>query len=290
MNKFKLRMILLFISLLILINMDWFSAPLVGEHALHLTLASISLIVLILEISVPYLRRISSPALTMIWVGTYLFIRAYVISQPELTLIELLIWVYLVVLVQLITQSIDSVDDVIQSAAEAGQSSPAIKLAEAQGLIRAELTRSRHYNRPFSVIAVQFPSVTSDEIRDKVAIKIRGQMVENLVKIRLAKTLRDELRAMDIVLDDNKSGNLLLLCPEVDAQNAEIMIDHLNRVLERDYGFKAAMASASFPDASPTFDGLLDLVNEHLRCQPSVNGSNGNLVKSSSQFSDIHRR
>jgi hypothetical protein len=289
MNKFKLRMILLFTSLLILINMDWISVPFSGAPALHLTIANIGLVVLILEISIPVSRRISSLALAMTWVGIYLLLRTFVIPQPELSLIELLIWVYLVVLVQLITQSIHHFDDAIQRAAGAGQSAPTISLNEAQGLIRSELTRSRHYNRPFSVIAVQFPRVPTDEILDMTAIKIRGQLDQNIVKIRMAKTLRDELRAMDTVLDDNESGKLLLLCPEVDAQNAEIMIDHLNRVLERDYGFKAVMASASFPDASPTFDGLLDLVNEGLR-SVSVNGSNGNLVKSSSHYSDIRRR
>jgi hypothetical protein len=290
MNKFKLRMILLIISLLILINLDWIAPPVMEDPKIHLVLAGISLVVLVLEISIPNLRRISFLALTLIWLGIYLLLQISIIPQLLLSPIVLLIWVYLVVLVHLTAQSLGSLDDAILFAAEAGQSTPAISLAEAQGLIRAELTRSRHYNRPFSVIAVQFPNVIIEEVLDRLADEIRGRLVQNHVKIRLAKTLRDELRAMDIVLDDSERGNLILLCPEVDARNAEIMIDHLNRALEREYGVNAVMASASFPDASPTFDGLLDLVNEHLRYSPSVNGSNGNLVKSSSSFSDVRRR
>lgn len=286
MSRFKPRLILLFASLLILINLGWISIPFLEKRPIHPAFLSVSLIVLTLEIVIPYFRRSSMLASTLFWVGLFLLLRMFVFFQPRLSLIELLIWVYLVVLIHSIARSIDSVDDAIRIAAESGEPIQAINLTEAEGLIRAELTRSRHYNRPFSVIAVQCPQFPNEETLMKVASEIRGHLVKNHVKTRLAKTLSRELRAMDIVLDDRERGNLLLLCPEVDAKNAEIMVSHLRDALERNYGFKAVMASASFPDASPTFDGLLELINTHLVNSQTVSGLSGEFAKSGSQASD----
>lgn len=286
MSKFKLRLILFFASVLILFYLDRISVPGLAGLDLQPALVSIALFVLILEILIPNLQRVSTFVSTAIWLSVYLVLRIFVITLPEISVIELLVWGYLMVLSHLIAQSMGSVDDAIRIAAEGGKSRAAIDLLEAQSLIRAELTRSRHYNRPFSLIAVRSPSAPEDATLQKFAAEIKGELVQGHIKSRLARKLKDELRTMDIVLDDRENGNLLLLCPEVDAQNAEVLMEHLNNVLERDYGFKARMASASFPDASPTFDGLLELINDQIQAKPSVNALSGELAKSSSHYSE----
>jgi len=286
MSKLKLRLILFFTSLLLLTYLEITETQAMDGWSIHPVLICIILFVLILELLVPFLRRIPVLVSTSIWSGLYLALRWFVIAQPPISLVEMLVWGYLVALAHLVVQSMGSLDDAIRYASQGGQTTPAISLVEAQRLIRAELTRSRHYNRPFSVIAVRAPGVLNEITLDKFAAEIRGDLARNHIKSRLARKLRAELRAMDLVLDDPESGNLLLLCPEVNSQDAELLMDHLSKVLERDYGLRTRMVSASFPDASPTFDGLLDLINEHLQATRPRSSLRSELAKSSSHLSE----
>lgn len=132
------------------------------------------------------------------------------------------------------------------------------RVDEARETINTEVMRSRHYHRPMSVIVVE-PEATSLKKTFNVAIQeIQNKLVLHYTKNKLAKTIRQQLRLMDMVLEEDKNGRFVILCPEVDASESVQLVKRIETAVQQALALDIHCGAASFPDEAPTFDGLIE--------------------------------
>jgi hypothetical protein len=78
--------------------------------------------------------------------------------------------------------------------------------------IKIELTRSRRYHRPLSVVMIQ--SESEDEKLIREAFKnIQHDLMSRFTSARVGQIIDDRIRQTDLVLRDYK-GRFIILCPE----------------------------------------------------------------------------
>ncbi|MEZ4511849.1 MAG: hypothetical protein R3C62_08235 [Chloroflexota bacterium] len=147
-----------------------------------------------------------------------------------------------------------------------------IKLVdEAREAINSEVMRSRHYHRPMSVIVAE-PEAGSLKTSFNQAVQdIQQALSLRYTRNKLAKTMRQQLRLMDMVLEE-KNGRFVILCPEVDANESELLIKRIQTAVSQELQINLHCGNASFPEESPTFDGLLTQATEKIRHHQASNG------------------
>lgn len=131
--------------------------------------------------------------------------------------------------------------------------------------VRGEISRSKRYNRPFSIVALEIgSSKPKEDTKDIVS--------ENIIFKIMVEVLRYKQRASDFVARFGDRGFIIVL-PETDKEGAftfsERIKGHLEDFLlnEEELEDKDIMINAgiaTFPDDGITNDELYEVVNESL--------------------------
>lgn len=133
--------------------------------------------------------------------------------------------------------------------------------------IRRELTRSRHYHRPLSVIVVE-PNHQSFEYSLPHVIKeMQRATVNRFARVRLAQAMEQHLRLMDLVLEEEGGSNrFIILCPEADKEGSEVIIERIKAVMDQ-VKIPVECSRATFPEDALTFEGLVNQARAKLHPQ-----------------------
>lgn len=123
--------------------------------------------------------------------------------------------------------------------------------------IRREITRSRHYLRPFSVIVVEPDQQSFDLALPRIYEELQRSMVGRFARVKLAQAMRQHLRLMDLILEEDESNRFIILCPEVDDQGSAVIVERIQTVMKH-AGVKAYCSVATFPQDALTFEGLIN--------------------------------
>lgn len=134
---------------------------------------------------------------------------------------------------------------------------------EAREVINSEVMRSRHYHRPMSVIVVEPEAGSLRTAFNQAVQDIQEALSVRYTKNRLAKVMRQQLRLMDMVLEE-KNGRFVILCPEVDAVESELLIKRIQTAVSQELHINLHCGNASFPNEAPTFDGLITQATEKM--------------------------
>lgn len=215
--------------------------------------------------------RFPLPAAIMFWSAIYIAATALWNSAGgfrdniTISLVELILLVWFTALSYLIGSETTLNESYYSPLLTGIRSSKLITLEESQSIIRSEFTRSRHYNRHLSVLAIAQPKLSSGKGGMKTNRENLTEWLDwKLTKIRLEEIIRRELRAMDTLMYDDHTDRMVLLCPEADIEGAGYIASHLKNAAERDLGIQIVMAMATFPEEALTFDGLLEQAYERL--------------------------
>lgn len=182
-----------------------------------------------------------------------------------ISLVELCLLAWFTALAHLIGQETQVSESRFSSLLAGIQKSSLKNLEENQPAIRAEFTRSRHYHRHLSVLAIAQPELASVNNRMQAKSEhLTEWLAWKLTKVRLEEIIQRELRAMDVLMHDDQTDRLVLLCPEADIEGAGYIASHLKNAAERDLGIQIVLAMATFPEEALTFDGLLEQAYERL--------------------------
>ncbi len=122
--------------------------------------------------------------------------------------------------------------------------------------IQAEITRSRHYQRPLSVLAIELNGRDSASRTDEIIAAAQAELAGQYARALLAGEVRRAARSIDLVLDGQVDGELLVLCPEADRETAADLAGRVLHALEQ-AGASAQCAAATFPDEGLTFPALV---------------------------------
>lgn len=138
--------------------------------------------------------------------------------------------------------------------------------------IKVELTRSRRYQRPLSLLMIEVePDRT--EPATAVARTIQHDMMNRFSFARAGQVIDDLIRQTDLFLKDRR-GRYIILCSETSLPNVELFASRISREVKDKTGLRMAWGYASFPDEALTFDDLMQKARERL----TLNRSYGDLV------------
>jgi GGDEF domain-containing protein len=144
--------------------------------------------------------------------------------------------------------------------------------------IKIELTRSRRYHRPLSVVMIE--SESDDEKITRESFKnIQHDLMSRFTSARVGQIIDDRVRQTDLVLRDYK-GRFIVLCPETDFSNASLLANRISQAIKERTSLRVLWGVAAFPEEALTFEDLLQKARERLNDSLSVPGDVLSVVES----------
>ncbi len=144
--------------------------------------------------------------------------------------------------------------------------------------IKIELTRSRRYHRPLSVVMIE--SESDDEKITRESFKnIQHDLMSRFTSARVGQIIDDRVRQTDLVLRDYK-GRFIVLCPETDLSNASLLAKRISQAIKERTSLRVLWGVAAFPEEALTFDDLLQKARERLNDSLSLSSDVISVVES----------
>ena len=144
--------------------------------------------------------------------------------------------------------------------------------------IKIELTRSRRYHRPLSVVMIE--SESDDEKLIREAFKnIQHDLMSRFTSARVGQIIDDRVRQTDLVLRDYQ-GRFIVLCPETDFSNASLLAKRISQAIKERTNLRVLWGVAAFPEEALTFEDLLQKARERLVDSTSLPGEVMSVVES----------
>src|ERR1051325_9794650 len=128
--------------------------------------------------------------------------------------------------------------------------------------IKIELTRSRRYHRPLSVVIIQ-PESEDEQTAMEMLKSVQHDLLNRFTTARMGQIIDDRIRQTDLVLRDHK-GRFVILCPETDLANASLLAKRISQAIQERTNLHALWGVAAFPEEALTFEDLLQKPRERL--------------------------
>jgi hypothetical protein len=128
--------------------------------------------------------------------------------------------------------------------------------------IKIELTRSRRYHRPLSLMVIETESEDEKTTRENLK-SIQQDLLSRFTSARVGQVIDDRIRQTDLVLRDQR-GRFIVLCPETDLPNATLLAKRISQAIKETTSMGVLWGVAAFPEEALTFDDLLNKARERL--------------------------
>lgn len=241
----------------------------------------------------PSISRVPVFVPLLAWMGAYLVLlqinnRIYTsnVELPvivlEFVLLEVGVWFAHQLAVQ-----INHAESVMDALALSAFPNSARDIEAEHQRIKIELTRSRRYHRPLSLIVIQSESsgVNRSEAEDETMTKemlksIQHDLLSRFTSARVGQIIDDCIRQTDLVMKDRR-GRFIILCPETDGGNATLLATRIVQAVKGKTSLRALWGVAAFPEEALTFDDLLQTARERLADSIPVHSEAVAVVESS---------
>lgn len=150
------------------------------------------------------------------------------------------------------------------------------KLAQAHDEIQIEMFRSRHHHHPMSIIVVEPMLDAIQTSLHRLVQEIQQTMVSSYVVNNMAHTLSKYIRRTDFVLEQRERGRFIILCPDTNSTDLELMVEYVKSVAKDQLGTPITCGAVTFPDEAITFEELLSKAETQL---DKIKCNNRNEVK-----------
>jgi hypothetical protein len=128
--------------------------------------------------------------------------------------------------------------------------------------IKIELTRSRRYHRPLSLVVVESES-EDGELTKEAFRNIQHDLLTRFTTARVGQIIDDRIRQTDLVLRDYK-GRFIILCPETDLPSASLLAKRIAQSTNERTSLRVLWGVAAFPEEALTFEDLLQKARQRL--------------------------
>ena len=176
----------------------------------------------------------------------------------EVVLLELGVWLSYQLAVDL-AHSESLVDTMAQSAFP----NQAIEMEEASNLLRNEITRSRRYHRPLSLLIIRAAPENND-IYQRLFKSFQRDLLNHFSSARMGQLIGEQIRQTDTLMRD-RLGRFILLCPETDKESVSVLGERIHGVLEDGTGLRISWGCSSFPDEALTFEDMVTRAREQMK-------------------------
>jgi len=247
-------------------QMDYANRPIIN-FASYFYLAV--MVAVPLTLFFPSVSRVSVYVPLLVWAAVYAVLlqvinRNYSANKGEISvivleviLLEVGVWYAHQLAVQI--SHAESIMDALALSAFPNQ---ARIIDEENQRIKIELTRSRRYHRPLSVVLIEAES-EDEKITREMLKSIQHDLLSRFTTARVGQIIDDRIRQTDLVLRDQK-GRFIVLCPETDLQSAALLSKRISQAIKERTNLGVLSGVAAFPDEALTFEDLLQKARERL--------------------------
>lgn len=233
------------------------------------------LVAMPLTLFFPQISRISVYAPLLFWAVVYIVLlqlinRNYSATRGELAVIALefmMLEVGVWFAHQLATQ-ISHAESIMDALALSAFPNRARDIDSESQRIKIELTRSRRYHRPLSVVMIQSES-DEEELTREAFKNIQHDLMSRFTSARVGQIIDDRIRQTDLVLRDYQ-GRFVVLCPETDLSNATLLAKRISQAIQERTNLRVLWGVAAFPEEALTFDDLLQKARQRLIDSTSI--------------------
>lgn len=137
-----------------------------------------------------------------------------------------------------------------------------LDMASAGDRVQAELTRSRRYSRPLSVLIVKVIEVKKETYRGRFE-RLEDDLFQRFTLAKVGQIINGQARQTDLIMREN-SGRFVILCPETDSRDCTNLAERICKNVNEDLGEKVEWGIASFPEDTLEFNDLILKASQRL--------------------------
>jgi hypothetical protein len=243
------------------------------------------LVAMPLTLFFPRISRISVYAPLVFWAAVYIILlqvinRNYSANKGELPvvvlefmLLEVGVW-----FAHQLASQISHAESIMDALAMSAFPNRARDIDSENQRIKIELTRSRRYHRPLSVVVIQTES-EDEKISREMLKSVQQDLLSRFTSARVGQIIDDRIRQTDLVLRDYK-GRFIVLCPETDFRNGSLLAKRIAQSIKERTSLRVLWGVAAFPDEALTFEDLLQKARERLIDSTSLSSDVVSVVES----------
>ena len=213
---------------------------------------------------IPFFRRTHLMITVSIWLAIYFLLKFTIFDDRPLagdglvylTITEIAFLVALVFVANLVIHSVGEFENAVKQLTLAEDGQLLQDIDSGRESIHTEITRSRYYERPISVLVISPDRSTMLSRLAQMIVEMQQKVAFLYGQARLARLVRKELRLMDQIYLDRQSHNLVVLCPEIDGEAVTLLVEQVRAAMDQE-GIKGQVGWASFPDDGVTFERLV---------------------------------
>jgi GGDEF domain-containing protein len=140
---------------------------------------------------------------------------------------------------------------------------------DAQDLVHMEMIRSRRSQRPLSLMVIQADPASVNMLLHRMIQDVQRMMMQRYLLATLARVLSRYMRRTDIIIEGEQSGRLVVLAPETQRDEADLLGERLTKTAHERLGISASYSVAAFPDQALTYEELLSIAEQGLGERPA---------------------
>lgn len=143
-----------------------------------------------------------------------------------------------------------------------------LELDGANDRISAEITRSRRYQHPLSLLIIELRKGGIDQKENHLE-GLQRDLLNRFASAKMGQIISDRARETDLIIRDHL-GRFLVICPETTLESSAIFAERISRAVHEDLGANTIWSSAAFPIEALTFEELLEQAESRLsKSRPS---------------------
>jgi len=212
----------------------------------------------------PFLQKHSVFFSATLWLMVYLFLQLVLTAQESSRNIWYLLHAavevsFLLLLIGVafkVSQWLRQLDRQVVMAAAIQAATDLPTLAQAKSVIHAEMTRSRHYERPLAIIAFQINNPQTDEPSSNLFGGFNRSIIQQYQQGQLAQHLQNQMHCYYQLIRDPQTNTFYLVCPELDYSAAVAIGQQISETIASQTHTTINYASASFPEDGVTFNKI----------------------------------
>lgn len=217
----------------------------------------------------PSISRVSSFVPLLVWAGVYLVLLQMIDRDLSANMGEFSVIVLEFVLLETgvwfahqLAQQIGHAESIMDALALSAFPNRAHDIEAESQRIKIELTRSRRYHRPLSLMVIESESADQKITREMLK-SIQHDLLNRFTSARVGQIIDDRIRQTDLVLRDHR-GRFVVLCPETDLENTMLLAKRIAHAVTERTNLHVLWGVAAFPEEALTFDDLLQKASERL--------------------------
>ena len=251
-------------------RLDFGIENLIDIHSFTYVLVFVAVVSIII---IPKLREWPIYYTYSLWAIVYLFLRFAIFNQrpiiggihtyifvTEVSLLSLSIW-----LAHRLAMQIHDFEEAVANITFTETDRRVQPLDVALEDIKIELTRSRRYKSPLSVVVVKPESSSIQIALHRTIMEVQRAMMNRYVLTSMSRVISMALRRTDMVMQEQEKERFVILSPHTPGNDLHIVVKRIQEAISKQLGVNVKCGVASFPEDALTFEELLHKAEQNLQ-------------------------